>query len=300
MKTTASPSAKKNNSAAFQNFLRNAAAITLFAAPYIASMTPTTAHADSWTYDFGSGTTASAAVTTSANLPTPTSGTAYVRVGTAGSISLNNPGDTALGTLGEINLTTATSASATAFAIADWANPTKYFDVSFQLSYTGVASGAFFYATLGDGTNYSTNLSGAFTNAQTAAGIRLSSAGALLYNGTAFTTTNVSSTGSMTANTVLNFRLIGNTSTASMNYSLGSSTYAVGAGKVDYFFYAGSASGNYSLVADDFGANSAQSTSSIDSIGFYALGVSAGASNSLKVDNIAYYHRLPIERKAEA
>jgi hypothetical protein len=70
MKTNASPSAKKNNSAAFQNFLRNAAAITLFAAPYVASMTPTKAHAidlstsGTYTQDFDSlaslGTTASA------------------------------------------------------------------------------------------------------------------------------------------------------------------------------------------------------------------------------------------------
>jgi hypothetical protein len=228
MKITASPSAKKNN-IAFQNFLRNAAAITLFAAPYAASMMPTEATATDWTYNFGSA--ASTSVTTTSNIPAASGGVTYVRVGTGGSINLNNPGDANLGTAAELNLTTTTSASPTIFSIADW-TATSYFDVSAQIVYTIPTASQIDYFLIGNGNNFTT--AGGYVAAQTAAGFRFGSTGLTgLYNGGAWTTTNVSSTSSMSANTVLNLRVIGNYSTAAMNYSLGSSTFAIAAGRAD-------------------------------------------------------------------
>lgn len=69
-------------------------------------------HAQTWTYDFGTGTGTHTSNTASITfLPTPPSGggTARVRVGTnPGSIKMENPGVSALGSNTELQITSNT------------------------------------------------------------------------------------------------------------------------------------------------------------------------------------------------
>ena len=111
-----------------------------------------------WTYDFGTGTgthTSSTASTTF--LPTPTSGTARVRVGTnPGSIIMANPGLAALGTNTELQITSNTgSTSTTKFSVYDYTNSKNGY-VKFKIAFSGGTNGVYKFS-LGDGANYSDN-----------------------------------------------------------------------------------------------------------------------------------------------
>jgi len=284
----------KKNTIAFQNFLRNAAAITLFAAPYIASMTPTKATATDWSYDFGTSTTpfssiAFAAATNSSSLPLAAAngGSTYIRSNSAGSsISYANPGNVYVGTGGELTLNnTNATATVTAFNISGW-TATKYFDISFQAlaSEVGSAYGQF---TAGSGSDY-TSIN-ALTNAQTAAGIKFLASSVQAYNAGTWTTVTAAGLAAGTAGV---FRVIGNTSTTSISYTLGSTGYTVGAGKVDYFFMTTSAS-SYTLLADDFATNSAMSTTAVNGLAFKEMGGASNTTSTLTIDNIAYSNSTP-------
>jgi autotransporter-associated beta strand protein len=294
MKSNASPSAKKNT-IAFQNFLRNAAAITLFAAPYVASMTPTKATATDWSFDFGTSTTAftnytgftGATNTSSLPLAAANGGSTYIRGNSTGSsISYANPGSVYVGTGGELTLNnTGATATVTAFNISGW-TATKYFDISFQAltSEVGSAYGQF---TAGSGSDY-TSIN-ALTGAQTAAGIKFLASSVQAYNAGTWTTVTAAGLAAGTAGV---FRVIGNTSTTSISYTLGSTGYTVGAGKVDYFFMTTSAS-SYTLLADDFATNSGMSTTAVNGLAFKEMGGASNTTSTFTVDNIAYSNSTP-------
>jgi len=294
MKATASTRAKKNN-IAFQNFLRNAAAITLFAAPYIASMTPTKATATDWSYDFGTSATAftnytgftGATNTSSLPLAAANGGSTYIRGNSTGaSVTYANPGSVYVGTGGELTLNnTNATATVTAFNISGW-TATKYFDISFQAltSEVGSAYGQF---TAGSGSDY-TSIN-ALTNAQTAAGIKFLASSVQAYNAGTWTTVTAAGLAAGTAGV---FRVIGNTSTTSISYTLGSTGYTVGAGKVDYFFMTTSAS-SYTLLADDFATNSGMSTTAVNGLAFKEMGGASNTTSTLTIDNIAYSNSTP-------
>ena len=99
-------------------------------------------HAQPWSYDFGTGTgTHSSGASTSFFTGTP-SGTYRVRVGSgSGSLALVNPG-TSLGTLSELQIQSATSASANKFGVYDWASPSNvaYLKTKFRTTSTGNGS----------------------------------------------------------------------------------------------------------------------------------------------------------------
>lgn len=123
-----------------------------------------------WTYDFGTGTgtfTSSTASTTF--LPTPTSGTSRVRVGTnPGSFTLVNPG-IALGSNSELQFTSNTGSTSTSkFSIYDY-TAAKVGYMKFRIAFNGGTNGVY-QLSLGDGANYSDNLS--IANNQVFAGIQ--------------------------------------------------------------------------------------------------------------------------------
>jgi hypothetical protein len=141
-----------------------------------------TIKAQPWTYNFGTGTgthTSSTASTTF--LPTPSSGTARVRVGTnPGSIVMANAGLSSIGTDTELQITSNTgSTSTTKFSIYDYtAAKTGY--VKFKMVINGGTNGVYKFS-FGDGGSFSDN--GSMNVAQVFAGIEwtLGAANAITY-----------------------------------------------------------------------------------------------------------------------
>ena len=116
------------------------------------------ANSQPWTYNFGTGTGSHTSTTASTSfLPTPTSGTSRVRVGTnPGSIALINPG-ISMGTGSELQITSNTgSSSTTKFSVYDYTTATKVGYVKFTVAFNGGTNGVYQFA-IGDGANYSDN-----------------------------------------------------------------------------------------------------------------------------------------------
>ena len=190
--------------------------------------------AQPWTYNFGTGTGSFTSSTASTVfLPTPSSGTARVRVGTnPGSISLVNPGVSNLGSGSELQITSNTgSTSTTKFSIHDYtAGKSGY--VTFKISFRGGTNGQYNFS-LGDGANFSDN--NAIGTAQIFAGIRwsLGSSNSITYNvlnGSSYGTTGISNSSTFfTQDTavVYTVEIYANNTTASIDYVRSSTTYSL-------------------------------------------------------------------------
>ncbi len=94
-----------------------------------------------WTYNFGTGIGSHTSGESTVFLPTPSSGTARVRVGTgSGQINLNNPGTT-LGSGTELQIVAATGASTNKAGIHSWTSPSKIAYVRFLYRTTSSGNG---------------------------------------------------------------------------------------------------------------------------------------------------------------
>lgn len=178
-----------------------------------------------WNYNFGTGTgtfTSSTASTTF--LPTPTSGTARVRVGTnPGSFTLANPG-IALGTNSELQFTSNTGSTSTSkFSIHDY-TASKVGFMKFKIAFNGGTNGVYLLS-IGDGATFSDN--NAMSTAQTFSSIRwaFGASNTITYNvlnSATYGTTGISSPTTLFAQSTSNEYLIEvymNNNTTTTSYS---------------------------------------------------------------------------------
>ncbi|MBN2828817.1 MAG: T9SS type A sorting domain-containing protein [Candidatus Cloacimonetes bacterium] len=254
--------------------------------------------ADTWNYDFGTGTgsfiTAGQSTTF---LPAPPSGTARVRVGTAGgSINMDNPGLAGLGTNTELRIVAPTSTQYNKFAIYDY-TASQTFQIKFSMlmgSSTGgnVDSGSFYFFT-GDGDRFSGN--SGFSDDQTFAALQmiLGSGGTvnLRYRRTGAWVT-ISST-PVAQSILLDFEIYGNNTASTINYTYGGNSQSIAANTFDLWI-------NGSLYGDDLVKDRLADTANIDSFMFYGES-SVGNVANLFIDDITYQNTidsdeiLPIE-----
>lgn len=244
-----------------------------------------------WTYDFGTGTgtfTSSTASTTF--LPTPTSGTARVRVGTnPGSFVLANPG-IALGANSELQFTSNTGSTSTSkFSIYDY-TAAKVGYMKFKIAFNGGTNGVY-QLSLGDGVNYSDNI--ALGTAQIFAGIQwnLGTSNTITYkvlNSATYGTTGITNSTTLFSQSTSNEYSVeiymnnnnsaGSYYRAGTNYSLAVSTWDLWVNGVRQ---------GTNLAKGGIGSNV-----NIDSFAFNHQ-ASATAPGTVYIDDIEYSNTLP-------
>ena len=243
---------------------------------------PTSAAAATWTYDFGTTTGTWNTGTSSSFLPSPPSGTSFVRVGTGGgSVALENPGSTSLGTGSELVLTAPTATSVNKFSVFDYTG-SNYYSLSFSTIISG-NSGVFTFFT-GNGASFSN--ANTFTGTESAASLRFG-LGASTISGSyrnVSTWTALSSL-SVSKDSVMDFAIYGNNDASSTTYFRGGTTYSLPAGTWDLWL------GN---TLSGTNLNKAQLTTGVvDSFMVYGES-STGNAGTLRLDKIVYGNELPV------
>lgn len=245
-----------------------------------------------WTYDFGTGTgsytTASGVSTTF--LPTPSSGTARVRVGGAGGggFYLDNPGLASLGTATELRIVAPTGTSVGKFSLYDYTAGKTFmtkFDMLLGSSSGGTASPGAFLFFQGDGANYSDN--NGFSGTAVFTGIQMTF-------GTGGTITSQYRSGSswlslgstpFAQSTVYTVEIYGNNTTSSSTYGRSSNSYTVAANTWDIWV-------NGTLIGDDLAKALLANDVNIDSFMFYCISSTGNVANCF-LDNFTYSNALP-------
>ncbi len=248
--------------------------------------------AQPWTYDFGTGTgtfTSSTASTTF--LPTPTSGTSYVRVGTnPGSIVMANPGLASLGTDTELQITSNTSStSTTKFSVYNYSSgKTGY--VKFKISFSGGTNGVYRFS-LGDGANFNSNT--AMTTAEVFSGIEwaFGPSSAISYkvlNSGTYGTIGISNPTTLftqSTSTVYLVEVYANNTTAATSYSRAGTSYNLAIATWDLWV-------DGTLVGDDLAKGGLGSNVVFDSYCFNHQS-SATAPGTIYIDDLEYSNTLP-------
>lgn len=245
-----------------------------------------------WTYDFGSANASFTSSTAgSGSLPTPTSGTARMRVGTnPGSINLVNPGLAALGTNSELQITSNTgSSSTTKFSIHDYTSGNRGY-VKFKIAFNGGTNGVYNFS-LGNGNTFSDN--NAMANSQIFAGMRwsLNASNAIAFsvlNGGSYVTTGISNPSTLfvqSTSTVYTVEVYANNSNSSTSYIRGTS-FSLAANTWD-IWVDGVRVGNNLAKGGTLANNAA--------FGSFAFNhqVSATAPGTLYLDDLEYFNALP-------
>ena len=243
---------------------------------------PTSAAAATWTYDFGTTTGTWTTGTSISFLPSPPSGTSFVRVGNGGgSVALENPGSASLGTGTELVLTAPTSTSVNKFSVFDYAG-SNFYSLSFSTIISG-NSGIFTFFT-GNGASFSN--ANAFTGSESAASLRFG-LGASTISGSYRNVSNWTALSSLSVSkdSVMDFAIYGNNDASSTTYFRGGTTYSLPAGKWDLWL------GN---ILSGTNLNKAQlATGVVDSFMVYGES-STGNAGTLRLDNIVYGNELPV------
>jgi hypothetical protein len=244
-----------------------------------------------WTYDFGTGTgsytTASSASTSF--LPTPPSGSSYVRIGTTGgSVNLDNSttGALKIGSDTRLRLVAPTSASVVKASVYNY-TAGKSFYTKFSLllgdqNGGNVSSGTFSFWQ-GDGANFSD--ASAFNNAQMFTGIRFG-----ISSGTLVTSCRVATVWTNPLSIVLSqgnvytFEIFGNNTTASINYTYNGLSQTVAPNTEDIRI-------NGVLVGDDLGKAGLANNANVDSWMFYGE-TSTGNVANIFIDDVVYSNSI--------
>lgn len=242
---------------------------------------PTNAWAAIYTYDFGTTTGTWSSGTSSSFLPSPPSGTSFVRVGTGGgSLALENPGSASLGTGSELVLTAPASTSVNKFSVFDYAG-SNFYSLSFSTIISG-NSGIFTFFT-GNGASFSN--ASTFTGNESAASLRFG-LGTSTISGSyrAVSTWTALSSLPLSKDSVMDFAMYGNNDASSTSYYRGGTNYSLPAGTWDLWI------GN---TLSGTNLSKAQlATGTVDS--FMVYGESSGGNvGTLRLDNIVYGNELP-------
>ncbi len=234
-----------------------------------------------WSYDFGTTTGTWTTGTSISFLPSPPSGTSYVRIGTGGgNVALVNPGSASLGTGSEFMLTAPTATSVNKFSVFDYAGA-NFYSLSFSTIISG-NSGIFSFLT-GNGATFSnaTTFSGSESAAFLRVGLGASSISGTYRSGGTYTAL---SWLSLSKDSVMDFAIYGNNDASSTSYYRGGTTYSLPAGTWDLWL------GN---TLSGTNLNKAQlATGPVDSFMVYGES-STGNVGTVQLDNIVYGNELP-------
>jgi hypothetical protein len=251
-------------------------------------------YAQPWIYNLGTTTGNHTSSASTSFLPAPSSGTTYVRIGAGGgSINLENPGLSNLGSDTEIRAAAPTSSSINKFSVVNY-TASKLFSVDFSIllgSSTGAntATTGTWYFFIGDGSTYSD--ANAFSNGQVFTGLRFSfgTSGSLTVayrNGTTW-----SALGSLTMvqSTVYRIKIYGNNSTSTQTYDGGNQSVA--SNKFDIYV-------DGIKVGDDLSKAGILSDANLDSFMFYGEASTSNVAN-IFVDDIIYSNALDVALDVE-
>lgn len=245
-----------------------------------------------WTYDFGSGTGSHTSTTASTSfLPTPTSGTARVRVGTnPGSIQMVNPGIAALGSATELQIASNTgSTSTTKFSIYDYTTgKTGY--IKFKIAFSGGTNGVYKFS-LGDGATFSDN--NAMNTSQIFSGIEwsLGTSSTVTYkvlNAGTYGTTGISNSTTQfvqSTSTIYKVEIYANNTTSPTSYYRGGNSYSLTNATWDLWI-------DGSLVSAGLAKGSLGTDANFDSFSFNHQ-TSSTTPGILYLDDIEYSNSLP-------
>ncbi|MBP6234796.1 MAG: putative Ig domain-containing protein [Saprospiraceae bacterium] len=244
-----------------------------------------------YTYDFGTGTGSHTSSNASTSfLPTPSSGTARVRVGTnPGSIALVNPGIT-LGSGSELQITSNTgSSSTTKFSVHDY-TASKVGYVKFTIAFNGGTNGVYQF-TIGDGATFSDNNSmfgnHIFTGIRWSFGTSNTISYDVLNNVGAWTTAGISNSTTLFSQSTSNSYVVEayyNNETTSQSYTRsGSNTIAAGT----WDLWIGGA-----LIGNDIARGPIVNNVNIDSWAFNHQ-LSSSSPGTLYLDDLEYSPTLP-------
>ncbi len=246
-------------------------------------------HATTWNYDFGTATGSySTAGQSTTFLPAAPSGTSRIRVGTAGgSINMDNPGLSAIGSGTELRIVAPTSAQYNKFAIYDY-TASQVFQIRFTMllgsSIGGNVNSGTFYFINGDGDRFSGN-SGFSDDQSFAAFQMIFGAGGtitLRYRNTgAWTTINSTPVAQSTA---LELVILGNNSSAPVNYAYTGNSNSLGVNKIDLWI-------NGTLYGNDLQKDRLADSANIDSFMFYGDSSTGNVAN-LFLDDITYQNSI--------
>jgi hypothetical protein len=247
--------------------------------------------AQPWSYNFGTstGSYTTASSSSTSFLPTPSSGTARVRVGSAGGgFHLSLPGLSGFGSDTELRIVAAASTSVNKFSIYDYIAGKSFalrFSVRFGASdgTPGVSSGQF-QLFVGDGTTYSDN--SGFNGSQVFTGLQWifgtgGSTTTEYRNGTVWTEIS-GAPFSQGTNYVVD--IYGNNTTSTLNYNYGVSQ-SVAPNKFDLWI-------NGTLVGDDLNKAGISNDVNLDSWMFIGQSSLSNAAN-IFIDDIFYTNEIP-------
>jgi hypothetical protein len=259
------------------------------------------AYGQTYSYDFGTGTglmnNGSTITGLSSNnfLPQPGSGEDLVYVGTGGgSITLQNPGNSALGNGSELVITAPSTTSPNKMAIYDYTASTLS-----QLSFSTVLSGnsGTFTVVTGNGTNFS---NGTLINAgstQAFTGLRFTLGGttgsptvtADYMSASTYASIGLNTTDIVTGS-VLQFDIFGNNGLSAVTYNRAGTEYNLAASTFDIFL-------NGTLIGDDLATGRLPDGALIDSFVFQGFS-SAGNVGTMAIDDLIFGAVTPVPEPA--
>ena len=245
-----------------------------------------------WSYDFGSttGSFSTPSGTSTTFLPTPTSGTSFVRIGTGtGSINLENSG-TGIQKIGSgvrLRLEAATNTSVNKASIYNYTGG-KSFYTKFSILFgnssgsTLAASSIIIFAQ-GDGTTYSDG--NAFSGSQCFTQLQFQIAASGAITTTARVASSPTSFGAtIVQGNVYTFEIFGNNTTGTISYTYNSASQTVAANKQDIWI-------NGTIVGNDIGKATLASDVNIDSWMIYGIN-SATNSQNIFLDDVTYSNSI--------
>ncbi|MFA7361587.1 MAG: T9SS type A sorting domain-containing protein [Candidatus Kapaibacterium sp.] len=245
-----------------------------------------------WSYDFGSttGSFSTPSGTSTTFLPTPTSGTSFVRIGTGtGSINLENSG-TGIQKIGSgvrLRLEAATNTSVNKASIYNYTGG-KSFYTKFSILFgnssgsTLAASSIIIFAQ-GDGTTYSDG--NAFSGSQCFTQLQFQIAASGAITTTARVASSPTSFGAtIVQGNVYTFEIFGNNTTGTISYTYNGASQTVAANKQDIWI-------NGTIVGNDIGKATLASDVNIDSWMIYGIN-SASNSQNVFFDDVTYSNSI--------
>lgn len=240
-------------------------------------------HAQPWQYDFGTATGIHSTGASSSFLPTPASGGARVRIGTqGGSVAMQNPGDTRLGSASECVLVAPTGASINKLQVHDFTGGSG-FTLQASLLISGGSGDVYFFC--GNGSSFSDNLG--FSGSQVFSGLKWTNdTTRLILSVRESGTWNALTPAPMRKDSVHLLEVYANNSALGITYAH-STSQSLSAFSWDLWI-------DGVLVANDVPSSGLPDTIGIDSFMFYASS-SPGNSCALRLDDLVYTNNVALQ-----
>jgi len=252
-------------------------------------------YAQPWAYDLGSGTGSHTSGVSTSFLPTVPSGSTYARVGTGGgSLNMENPGLSNLGSDTELRIVAASTGNNCKASIYDYSPSTKFhikFDILFgdASGLNSPASGVFYFC-MGNGGTFNSTSGFDGSQAFTILQFTFGTSGAITTKYRDASTFQALGTIPISQGIVNHIEIWGNNSNANATYYRNGSSYVLAYNYQDIWI---NGTRNH-LVKAGISANS-----SVDSFMFYGESSIGNVANCF-IDNIVYSNSYPTYPSSQA